>query len=186
MVEHNHNGVSAFRSMLSWTPVLMLHEVLPDNTDSRPPYSITQSGLRAVLRDFTERGYKSGTLDDVVAGGSNRGKRVVLTFDDGTSEFIEHALPVLQEFKFSAVLFVVAGLVGGTRTWPARPGQDDLEPVPLMSASELCALQAQGFTIGSHSYSHPQLTTLSPEKVRDEVTRSREVLQDMLGAPIKW
>src|SRR6478672_9703252 len=100
MVENRHNGVSAFRSMLSWTPVLMLHEVFPDNAASLPPYSITQSGLRAVLQDFTARGYSSGTLEDVVDGSAHRGKKVVLTFDDGTSDFTEYALPVLREFNF--------------------------------------------------------------------------------------
>lgn len=181
---NGHDSVSAFRSMLRWTPILMLHEVFPDNMVPLPPYSITQSGLRAVLRDFAERGYASGTLDDVVNG--SRHKRVVLTFDDGTRDFIDYALPVLREFNYSATLFIVAGLVGKHRTWSALPGQPDLDPVPLMSPSELRDLQAEGFAIGSHTYSHAQLTMLSPEEALDEVTRSRQVLEDVIGSPVRW
>src|SRR4051812_43015962 len=98
----------------NWTPILMLHEVVPDGTDPVPLYGITQAGLRAILEDFSARGYSSGTLDDVVRGLSprasgastkkHRGKRLVLTFDDGTGDFLKYALPVLQEFKFSATL----------------------------------------------------------------------------------
>src|SRR5690348_12971758 len=92
------------RLALHWSPILMLHEVLPDDTTDLPPYSITQSGLRAVLSDFAAHGYSSGTIDDVLTeqglDGANgappkpRGKRVVLTFDDGTNEFLDNALPV--------------------------------------------------------------------------------------------
>ena len=39
----------------NWTPILMYHEVLPDGSDL-PPYAVTRSRLREVLRDFTERG----------------------------------------------------------------------------------------------------------------------------------
>src|SRR5436189_4111192 len=92
--------------MWNWTPILMFHEVLPDGTQPLPPYSITRSGLRAVLGDFISRGYRPGTLEDVLAGrgmGDNgseadrrHGKRVVLTFDDGTRDFVDNALPVSQ------------------------------------------------------------------------------------------
>src|SRR5438105_690552 len=98
------------RMMWNWTPILMFHEVLPDGTHPLPPYSITRSGLRAVLNDFISRGYTSGTLEDVLAAqgpgdesktARRRGKRVVLTFDDGTRDFLDNALPVLQELGFS-------------------------------------------------------------------------------------
>lgn len=177
-------SVSAVRSALRWTPILMLHEVLPDSISPLPPYGMTQSGFRAVLRDFTARGYTSGTLDDAL--GQPRGKRLVLTFDDGTCDFMEYALPVLREFSFSATLFIVAGLIGGRRSWLARPGQGDLDQVPLMTASDLRDLHAQGFTIGSHSLTHPHMPDLSAQEVREEAGRSYETLGSLIGEPVRW
>lgn len=177
----------------NWTPILMFHEVFPDGTHPLPPYSITRSGLRAVLSDFISRGYTAGTLEDVIAGQEDgmvatrrSGKRVVLTFDDGTRDFVDNALPVLQELNFSATLFIVAGMIGGERAWNALPGQRPLAQVPLLDASELRALHAQGFTIGSHSMSHPQMSRLSDEEALRELARSRTVLSDMIGQPVRW
>ncbi len=173
----------------------MFHEVFPDGTHPLPPYSITRSGLRSVLTDFISRGYTSGTLDDVLAGlgpqhgakaSLRRGKRVVLTFDDGTRDFLDNALPVLQELGFSATLFIVSGMVGGKRAWSALPGQPPLAQVPLMDASDLRALHTQGFAIGSHSMSHPQLSKLSDEEASRELSLSRTVLCDVVGQPIEW
>jgi peptidoglycan/xylan/chitin deacetylase (PgdA/CDA1 family) len=179
----------------NWTPILMFHEVLPDGTDPLPPYSATQSQLRAILRDFVAHGYEAGTLDDVLAGqglgaGGNgargRGNRVVLTFDDGTHDFVDNALPVLQELGFTATLFIVAGMVGGRREWKVLPGQPELTPVPLLDAGELRALHADGFTIGSHTMTHPLLTGLGREEAQRELSESRRVLSEIIGAPVDW
>lgn len=189
----------ALNSPLNWIPILMFHEVVPNGTAIVPPYAVTEARLREILRDFSDRGYTSGTLEDVtrkvngngVKGSSHdtrqtRRKRVVLTFDDGTRDFIEIALPVLQEFGFSATVFVVAGMVGGVRAWNSLPGQPLLTPAPLMNADELRALHDSGFTIGSHTVSHPALPTLSVNDARQEVAGSRQILMSMLGRPVHW
>ena len=178
--------------MLNWTPILMFHEVVPDKSATLPPYAVTQSQLRNIVSDFIERGYTSGTLEDIVYGRSERPgskKRLVLTFDDGTRDFIEYALPVLQELKFSATLFVVTGItgmLGGSRAWGALESQLDLAQVPLLSASEIRHLHALGFTIGSHTVSHPWLPSLCAKEVEREVTLSRRALSDLLREPVRW
>lgn len=168
----------------------MYHEVVPDGTETLPPYSVTQSQLRDVLKDFAARGYTSGSLDDVVGGqqqvNSNSRKRLVLTFDDGTSDFVEYALPVLQELGFSATLFIVAGLVGKRRVWTALDGQPALTPVPLLGTTDIRDLRHMGFTIGSHTVSHPWLPALNYEDVSREVRLSRVMLSDLLGEPVRW
>lgn len=178
-------SVSTLNSFLHWNPILVYHEVFPDRTEPLPPYSITQSGLRNVLRDFTSRGYSSGTLDDVLSP-EGRGKKLVLTFDDGTRDFLEHALPVLEEFNFKATLFIVAGLIGGKRSWLDTWGNPIQPQVPLMDAREIRDLHAGGFIIGSHTLTHKPLPTISREEAAAEVTRSREILSELTGEPARW
>jgi len=45
-------------------------------------------------------------------------------------------------------------------------------------------LRAAGMQIGAHTVSHPILATLSPQQAADEMARSRDVLQALLGERI--
>lgn len=196
------DGITALGHIKNWTPILMLHEVLPDSTAELPYGAVTQSGLRNILLDFRGRGYSSGTLDDMVAepfsqGGtlsSARKKRLVLTFDDGTCDFLDYALPVLQELNFKATLFIVSGKIGGTRDWLSNHGGSPLTPVPLMDAGQLRHLHSMGFTIGSHTHSHLWMPSTggptgkgpNPEELKREVTLSRLVLSDLIGKQVDW
>ena len=173
--------------MRGWTQILMFHEVLPDGVSPMPPYAVTVSALRAILRNFTARGYRSGTLADVFQPPGNPVKRLVLTFDDGTTDFLEYALPLLQEFHFTATLFIVAGLVGGRRTWGHAAGSgSEVSPVPLIGAGDLRHLAAAGFTIGSHTMQHRPLPRLPLPEAATEIATSRYVLSDLLGQPVDW
>jgi peptidoglycan/xylan/chitin deacetylase (PgdA/CDA1 family) len=194
--QHSTAQVGKLPGIRGWTPILMLHEVLPDTTNPLPRYAVTQSYLRALLNDFAGRGYTSGTLDDVLnpggrphAGDSTTGRsggkrRLVLTFDDGTCDFLEYALPVLEETGFRATLFVVAGFPGGRRTW--SPFEDEGGQVPLITAEDVRNLHATGYTIGSHTMHHKALTALDTADARAEVTRSREILSNLVGEPVRW
>lgn len=54
---------------------------------------------------------------------------------------------------------------------------DDL----MMSGDQVRALRAAGMQIGAHTVSHPILATLTPEAAVDEIARSRDALQTLLG-----
>lgn len=62
-------------------------------------------------------------------------------------------------------------------------GQRD--KVPSMTAMELRHLHARGFAIGAHSISHPILTQCSDEEAYREIAGSREMLEGIMGAPVK-
>jgi peptidoglycan/xylan/chitin deacetylase (PgdA/CDA1 family) len=57
---------------------------------------------------------------------------------------------------------------------------DDL----MMSSGQVRALRAAGMQIGAHTVSHPILATLSPQQAADEMVRSRDALQALLGERI--
>ena len=52
-----------------------------------------------------------------------------------------------------------------------------------MTWDELRAIAARGFEIGSHTESHPRLTTLSDADLELELRRSRERIEQELGRP---
>jgi peptidoglycan/xylan/chitin deacetylase (PgdA/CDA1 family) len=57
---------------------------------------------------------------------------------------------------------------------------DDL----MLTASQVVELHRAGMGIGAHTQSHPILAGLGDQAVRDEMRNSRDLLQDLLDAPV--
>jgi len=142
------------------------------------------AGQMAFLKGF---GYQVLDLDQVLA--CVRGEQsippraVALTFDDGYTNFVSHALPVLRHHGFPATVYAVSGRIGGQAQWFA---EDSGRSVPaLMGAAQLRAIQAAGITVGSHTVSHLKLAEAPPERQRRELTDSKACLEGMLGKEVK-
>ena len=100
---------------------------------------------------------------------------VVVTFDDGTADVVEEALPVLVEFSIPALLYVATDFVEQGRDFP-----DDGR---VASWAALADAWATGcLELGSHTHTHALLDRLDPGAVDDELTRSVELLGERTGA----
>ena len=111
---------------------------------------------------------------------------VALTFDDGFASVFEHALPVLKRHRLPASIFVVAETLtpsGRAVDWVDTPPSYVLKTLNL---EQLLELRDAGFGIGSHSYSHRDLTTLDDQECVHDLTASREVLEDLLHRPVPY
>ncbi len=87
------------------------------------------------------------------SGGLSKGqKAVALTFDDGPGTFTPAILSVLKDKGVSATFFMIGRLAAGNK-------------------SEVAAVREAGHEIESHSWSHPDLTTLTPAAARQEIVR---------------
>jgi peptidoglycan/xylan/chitin deacetylase (PgdA/CDA1 family) len=113
------------------------------------------------------------SLEDALDEGSGGG--VVVTFDDGNSDFHEHALPLLQRHGVPALLYLATASPEGDRTPTLPPGEG-------LSWSQLEEAVATGLvTVGSHTHSHLPLTDVSEETAEEELRRSKELVEDRLG-----
>src|SRR5206468_1890552 len=72
--------------------------------------------------------------------------QLALTFDDGVTSVLTNAAPVLRHHGVPATAFVVTG-------WADGGHQDGYAHV--LDWSGVAALQAAGFTVASHSVTHP-------------------------------
>jgi peptidoglycan/xylan/chitin deacetylase (PgdA/CDA1 family) len=105
---------------------------------------------------------------------------VVITFDDALQNFAENAVPVLIGLQIPATVFVVTDALGSKPRW----GQGYYGPDErIMSEEELRKLPDL-VTVGSHTLTHPDLTTVSPESAAIELKLSREKLEALLRRPI--
>ena len=110
-------------------------------------------------------------------------RAVLLTFDDAYAGFLEHALPVLVENRFPAVVYAISAWVGQRMRW-ADPLPGRAEP-NLMSAGDLRAVMDAGVSVGSHGASHRKLGELAPAEQAQELGGSRAALEDLLGQPVQ-
>lgn len=108
---------------------------------------------------------------------------VVLTFDDGYRNFIDHALPVLRRHGFPAVVYAISERLGTPMRW-RDPAPLRAEP-PLMTAAELRDIAAAGITIGSHGATHAKLAELTAAEQCRELSDSRAALSDVLGSDVR-
>ena len=90
---------------------------------------------------------------DTKSVGSQGSRVVYLTFDDGPSRHTPAVLELLARAHAKATFFVVGSHAAA-------------------NAAGLRAIQAGGHKIGNHTWSHPQLTRLSPNEIRSEIART--------------
>jgi peptidoglycan/xylan/chitin deacetylase (PgdA/CDA1 family) len=99
---------------------------------------------------------------------------VVVTFDDGTADVVEEALPVLAEVGVPALLYVATRFV--------EEGEDFPDEGRVASWSALADAVASGWlSLGSHTHSHALLDRLPDDRVADELDRSIELLGERTG-----
>jgi len=84
-------------------------------------------------------------------------KSVLITIDDGYRAIYDIAWPILKKYKFPATLFVYTNYVGISKK--------------ALSWNDLRYLKSQGFTIGSHTVSHADLTKKKPDEKPDDFYR---------------
>lgn len=56
----------------------------------------------------------------------------------------------------------------------------------MLTSKQLSYLHDSGVEIGAHTQTHPILTTLSPDEVRQEIAGSKQHLEKAIGAPIRF
>lgn len=177
------NGCARFKQVevTDRLPILMYHRVANKGNPGLDPYRVTPEQFDMQMRYLADNGYHGITLDawqrstDRCRGVP--GRAVLITFDDGYVDFREHAWPILQKYGFPATVFVVPGLVGKDAEWDSRFGP----PAPLMNWDQIRELVAEGVQIGSHTMTHPLLTTLSHDEVASEALMSKTEIEQQIG-----
>jgi peptidoglycan/xylan/chitin deacetylase (PgdA/CDA1 family) len=101
--------------------------------------------------------------------------RVSFTFDDGFVSSLTKAAPTLAKYNLAGTNYVITDCVGLTAPNDcAADGTRD-----YMSWEQIRELQnTYGWEIGSHTASHPLLSTLTTSQIEAEMVNSRQALVD--------
>jgi peptidoglycan/xylan/chitin deacetylase (PgdA/CDA1 family) len=123
-----------------------------------------------LLHDWEYTTITTTMLVDAITRGADLPPRpIIITFDDGNLDNYTVAFPIMQKYGFTGVLYIPYYFI-------------DTEN--YMSIDQIKEMAAAGWEVGSHSLTHAELTTLTPDRLREEIVDSREKLQELLGVPI--
>lgn len=103
---------------------------------------------------------------------------VVVTFDDGTADFVENALPILVEHRVPTLLYLATRF--------AEEGLDFPGGGPAVSWAGLADAVSTGLVeVGAHTHTHALLDRLPPDRIADELDRSNGLIEDNLQRPAR-
>ncbi len=166
-------------------PILLYHSVTPNGSEALAEWRVSPQKFEEHLSALHEAGCQTITLDDcynwIYESTPLPKNAVLITFDDGYLDFMEYAWPCLQRHGFTASVYLVANEIGKTNVWDRQYG----EVKPLMDWKQILQLRSEGISFGSHSASHPVLTSKHRKFVVNELEQSKDILEQGFGEPIK-
>jgi peptidoglycan/xylan/chitin deacetylase (PgdA/CDA1 family) len=177
-----HSGA---RSSASPRLSILVYHAISDHGEDPvlADHSVPPARFAEQLDALQSKGWTFVDLDTALAG--LRGERplphraLLLTFDDGYVDLLSDACPILEQREIPAVVFAVAGQIGGTNVWDNGNGA---QPVPLLDAAGLRKITASGVEIGAHTTSHPALTEVAAEQLGEELEGAADRIE-ALGLP---
>lgn len=165
-------------------PILMYHNI------GEPPEGAKLRGLYVRTGAFGRQmmllkllGYKGVSMTEAMPylRGEKTGKVVAITFDDGYTDTLEQALPVLNTFGFTATCYFVSGRLGQYNDWDAAELNVSKS---LMNASQVKAWHAAGMEVGAHTQTHPRLPQCNDDVLQQELRDCKTGLEALVGAPV--
>lgn len=147
--------------------VLAYHSV---SSREKSALSVDPGRLREQFQVLKGHGYRVMPLRELLKS-SDGGRLAAITFDDGYEDNYTEAFPILKEFDFPAMIFVVVEKLGQKPylSW---------EQIKDMVRSNLVR-------IGSHTMTHPMLDQIPREKARWEIEQSKKTIEARLKTPVE-
>jgi peptidoglycan/xylan/chitin deacetylase (PgdA/CDA1 family) len=163
-------------------PVLTFHKV--DPAFEWGATRLSPARFSRILFYLKERGFTGAPLAKVLASASTASSNsLALTFDDGYESLWTFARPVMLKAGFTGTIFVITDYIGRLNTWDVNLGGKLFRHLDWNQIRDFIR---HGFEIGSHTASHPDLTSLSDWRLKDELIRSKAVLEDKTDKPVRF
>jgi peptidoglycan/xylan/chitin deacetylase (PgdA/CDA1 family) len=161
---------------------LLYHRVARDASGPLAHLTVAPDRFAWQMAKLRDGGFVPQRQDEVaawLAGRRGLPKRaVVVTFDDGYADNLDHAFPVLERLRIPAVTFVVTAKLGRHNDWDG-----DAAGWPLMDAAAVRDWARRGLEFGAHGRTHRALPALAADALADEIEGSHADLAALLGRP---
>lgn len=165
-------------------PIFFYHRIGPlAANDTSRRLTVTPERFGFQMWMMAKLGYSTIRMDQLcqaLAAGQLPSKKFVISFDDGFADLYDHALPILERWRFRAIVYLVTDRIGQTNGWDDGLG---FPLQPLLDWDHVRSMAARGIEFGSHTATHARLINLDDRALCDEIVRSRDSIAERLGAP---
>lgn len=172
-------SIAEVKALLQRIPILTYHKVALRR--EMGINVVSPQRFRQHISFLYEEGFRSITFRDLLYEPELPPKTVILTFDDAYESIYQDAFPILQEFGFRGVVFVISGFIGCWNRWDINLGGIHFRH---MTEEQLREIERAGWEIGSHGATHRALTKLNGTQLEQEVQTSRCTLEKISSKPL--
>jgi polysaccharide pyruvyl transferase WcaK-like protein/peptidoglycan/xylan/chitin deacetylase (PgdA/CDA1 family) len=157
--------------------ILSYHSIMRDNWR----FSIDADEIKKQIK-YLKKHYNFITLkmlEDYLNGEKQILKpSIILTFDDGYSDILK-IKRFLKSNNIKPALFILSD--------PQNANEKELGTKrPHLTNKDIHSLIQLGWEIGSHTNTHPNLSLLPPQGLKEEIIKSKLKLEKDLNIPIKY
>jgi peptidoglycan/xylan/chitin deacetylase (PgdA/CDA1 family) len=159
-------------------PILCYHQLRDwKSTDSKraKDYIVPVSIFRGQMKMLADSGYTTILPDQLMNylkfGDPLPDKPVMLSFDDTDLDQFELAKPVMDQYHFKGVFFVMTVSLNKPR---------------YMSREQVKQLSDEGHVIGSHTWDHMNVRKFETEDWAIQVDKPLKQLEEITGKPVKY
>ena len=165
-------------------PILLYHhidEAPPSGTPSRSNY-VSPKNFAKQMAWLNRLGINGLSLEKALPyiKGQKQGRVVVITFDDAFLSVYQNAMPILDQYGFSATNYFVVNEISGQNNWDSP----NAKRAPCMNLEQTQKWLDHGHEVGSHTLTHPHLSQLSNDDAFIEINHSKQKLETALGINI--
>ncbi|WP_210516551.1 polysaccharide deacetylase family protein [Hymenobacter terricola] len=171
-------------------PVLMYHKIPDAPLATKHQIYVTKDNFEKHLAYFKKQKLTPITFADYLKYANGElsladfpARPIILTFDDGYTDNYTNLLPLMQQYGYRGVLYLLGDFDVRYNQWdlavdPTEPRSD------IMDLAQKRRFVAAGWEIGAHTMSHPKLTTLPLAAAATEIQRSKTELEAVLKTEI--
>ncbi|AMR28783.1 hypothetical protein A0257_17900 [Hymenobacter psoromatis] len=179
------------RAVPEFIPVLMYHKIPDAPIATKHQIFVTKENFAKHLAYFKSHAITPITFRDYQDFASGRRplaefpkRPIVLTFDDGYTDNYTNLLPLMQQYGYRGVLYLLGDFEVRHNQWDLAV--DPTEPrADIMNEAQKRAFVAAGWEIGAHTQTHPRLAALPPAEAAAEISQSKAELERRLGIEIQ-
>jgi peptidoglycan/xylan/chitin deacetylase (PgdA/CDA1 family) len=166
-------GADLVRGPVRGIPILLYHRIggrtasevdLPSSLFDEQLATIESNGTPVTLDGAVEALSRATPVDGAVA----------ITFDDGTADFADAALPLLVAHAIPATLYVATDFIENQIPFPG-------DATPLSWAAIRDCISTGLVTVGSHTHTHALLDRVDGSAAAAELDRSIGLIEERLG-----